>query len=117
MADRHFGGDPKGKWILTGGLGGMGGAQPLAATMAGFSMVAVECDESRIDMRVRTRYLDRKARTVDEALAMIEEAKRAGRAVSVGLLGNAGEVFPELVKRNIQPDAVTDQTSAHDPLN
>jgi urocanate hydratase len=117
MADRHFGGNPKGKWILTGGLGGMGGAQPLAATMAGFSMIAVECDESRIDMRVRTKYLDRKARTIDEALAMIDEAKRAGRAVSVGLLGNAGEVFPELVKRDVRPDAVTDQTSAHDPLN
>jgi len=117
MADQHFGGNPQGRWILTGGLGGMGGAQPLAATMAGFSMVAVECDESRIDMRVRTKYLDRKARTIDEALAMIDEARRAGRAVSVGLLGNAGEVFPELVKRNVQPDAVTDQTSAHDPLN
>jgi len=117
MADQHFGGNPQGRWILTGGLGGMGGAQPLAATMAGFSMVAVECDESRIDMRVRTKYLDRKARTIDEALAMIDEAKRAGRAVSVGLLGNAGEVFPELVKRDVRPDAVTDQTSAHDPLN
>jgi len=117
MAERHFGGNPKGRWILTGGLGGMGGAQPLAATMAGFSMIAVECDESRIDMRVRTKYLDRKARTIDEALAMIDEAKGAGRAVSVGLLGNAGEVFPDLVKRSVLPDAVTDQTSAHDPLN
>src|SRR5690349_3462312 len=117
MADRHFGGNPKGRWILTGGLGGMGGAQPLAATMAGFSMVAVECDESRIDMRVRTRYLDRKARTLDEALALLEAAKRAGEAISIGLLGNAGEVFPEVVKRGIAPDVVTDQTSAHDPLN
>ena len=117
MADRHFGGKPQGRWILTGGLGGMGGAQPLAATMAGFSMIAVECDESRIDFRVRTRYVDRKARTLEEALAMLEEAKRAGKAVSVGLLGNAGEVFPEIVKRGVLPDAVTDQTSAHDPLN
>jgi urocanate hydratase len=117
MADRHFGGDPNGRWILTGGLGGMGGAQPLAATMAGFSMIAVECDESRIDFRVRTRYVDRKAKSLDEALAMIEEARRSGRPVSVGLLGNAGDVFPEIVKRGVLPDAVTDQTSAHDPLN
>src|SRR5687768_11755540 len=106
MADRHFGGKPQGRWILTGGLGGMGGAQPLAATMAGFSMIAVECDESRIDFRVRSRYVDRKAKTIDEALALIEEAKRAGKAVSIGLLGNAGEIFPELVKRNVLPDAV-----------
>lgn len=117
MADRHFGGNPKGRWILTGGLGGMGGAQPLAATMAGFSMIAVECDESRIDFRVRTRYVDRKARTLDEALRMIEDAKRDGRAISIGLLGNAGDVYPEVVKRGIAPDVVTDQTSAHDPLN
>src|SRR4051812_25133734 len=85
MADRHFGGDARGRWILTGGLGGMGGAQPLAATMAGFSMVAVECDESRIDMRVRTKYLDSKARTIEAALSMIEEAKHAGRPISIGL--------------------------------
>jgi urocanate hydratase len=117
MADRHFGGNPKGRWILTGGLGGMGGAQPLAATMAGFSMIAVECDESRIDFRVRTRYVDRKARTLDEALRMVEDAKRDGRAISVGLLGNAGDIYPEVVKRGIVPDVVTDQTSAHDPLN
>jgi urocanate hydratase len=117
MADQHFGGDPKGRWILTGGLGGMGGAQPLAATMAGFSMIAVECDESRIDFRVRTRYVDAKATSIDEALRLVAEAKREGRAISVGLLGNAGEIFPELVKRNVLPDAVTDQTSAHDPLN
>jgi urocanate hydratase len=117
MADRHFGGEPRGRWILTAGLGGMGGAQPLAATMAGFSMIAVECDESRIDFRLRSRYVGRKAATLDEALAMIDEAKRQGKAVSVGLLGNAGEVFPELAKRNVLPDAVTDQTSAHDPLN
>src|SRR5512141_129703 len=104
MADRHFGGKPKGRWILTGGLGGMGGAQPLAATMAGFSMIAVECDESRIDMRVRSRYLDRKATTIEEALRLVDDARRGGRAISVGLLGNAGEVFPDLVKRGVLPD-------------
>jgi urocanate hydratase len=117
MADRHFGGDPRGKWILTGGLGGMGGAQPLAATMAGYSMLAVECDESRIDFRVRTRYLHRKAGSLDEALAMIDAARAKGEALSVGLLGNAGDVYPELVRRKVVPDVVTDQTSAHDPLN
>jgi len=117
MADRHFGGNAQGRWILTAGLGGMGGAQPLAATMAGFSMIAVECDESRIDFRVRTRYLDGKAASLDEALGMIGEAKREGRAISVGLLGNAGEVLAEIVRRDVLPDVVTDQTSAHDPLN
>ena len=117
MAKTHFHGDAAGKWILTGGLGGMGGAQPLAATMAGFSMVACEVDESRIDFRLKTRYLDKKARTLDEALAMIEQAKSAGKAISVGLLANAADIFPELVERNITPDVVTDQTSAHDPLN
>ncbi|MEE2525078.1 urocanate hydratase [Hyphobacterium sp. HN65] len=114
---QHFGGNLKGKWILTGGLGGMGGAQPLAATMAGASMLAVECQPSRIDMRLRTRYLDERADTLDEALAIIEKAHAEGRAVSVGLLGNAAEIFPEMVKRGIRPDAVTDQTSAHDPVN
>lgn len=117
VADQHFGGDPKGRWILTAGLGGMGGAQPLAATMAGFCMLAVECDETRIDFRLRTRYLDHKAADLDEALALIEAARAEGRAISVGLLGNAAEVFPELVARNVIPDCVTDQTSAHDPLN
>ena len=117
MGRQHYGGDLKGKWILTGGLGGMGGAQPLAATMAGASMLAVECQPSRIDMRLRTGYLDRQTDNLDEALSLIREAHEEGRAVSVGLLGNAGEVFPELVKRGIKPDAVTDQTSAHDPLN
>ncbi|AOB31650.1 urocanate hydratase [Bordetella sp. H567] len=117
IADRHFGGDPKGRWILTAGLGGMGGAQPLAATMAGFSMIAVECDESRIDFRLRTRYIDVKAKSLDEALALLEDAKKQGRAVSIGLLGNAADVLPEMVKRGITPDCVTDQTSAHDPLN
>ncbi len=114
---QHYDGDLMGRWILTGGLGGMGGAQPLAATMAGASMLAVECQPSRIDMRLRTGYLDKKADTLDEAMAMIEEAKASGKAVSIGLLGNAAEIFPEMVKRGIRPDAVTDQTSAHDPLN
>ncbi|WP_419149555.1 urocanate hydratase [Pseudoalteromonas 'SMAR'] len=117
MAKQHFNGDAAGKWILTGGLGGMGGAQPLAATMAGFSALVVECDESRIDFRLKTRYVDRKATTLDDALAMIEEAKAAGKPVSVGLLGNAADIYAELVNRNITPDVVTDQTSAHDPLN
>ncbi|MBL0448483.1 urocanate hydratase [Aeromonas caviae] len=117
VANQHFNGEPKGRWILTGGLGGMGGAQPLAATMAGFSMIAVECDETRIDFRLRTRYVDKKAHSLDEALAMVEEAKRSGTAVSVGLLGNAADVFAELVARGITPDVVTDQTSAHDPVH
>jgi urocanate hydratase len=114
---QHFGGDLRGKWILTGGLGGMGGAQPLAATMAGASMIAVECKPSSIDFRLRTRYLDAKAATVDEALGMIEASHKVGKPLSVGVLGNAAEVFPDMVKRGIRPDVVTDQTSAHDPLN
>jgi urocanate hydratase len=114
---QHFGGSLKGKWILTGGLGGMGGAQPLAATMAGASMIAVECKPSSIEFRLRTRYLDMKAGSVDEALAIIDDRHRQGKAVSVGVLGNAAEVFPDLVRRGIRPDVVTDQTSAHDPLN
>lgn len=117
MAKQHYQGNARGRWVLTGGLGGMGGAQPLAATMAGFSCIAVECDESRIDFRLRTRYVDKKAYSLDEALAMIEEAKRNGIAISVGLLGNCADVFPEVVARHILPDIVTDQTSAHDPLN
>ncbi|WP_024304608.1 urocanate hydratase [Pseudogulbenkiania sp. MAI-1] len=117
VAKQHFDNNPKGRWILTGGLGGMGGAQPLAATMAGFSMIAVECDETRIDFRLKTRYVDRKAKTLDEALAIVEDAKQSGKAVSVGLLGNAADVFAELVARGITPDVVTDQTSAHDPVN
>jgi urocanate hydratase len=116
-ARTHFNGEAAGRWILTAGLGGMGGAQPLAATMAGFSMLAVECDESRIDFRLRTGYLDRKATTLDEALALIDEARHAKRALSVGLLGNAADMVPELVRRGVVPDAVTDQTSAHDPRN
>lgn len=117
VANQHFDGKPQGRWILTGGLGGMGGAQPLAATMAGFSMIAVECDETRIDFRLKTRYVDRKATTLDEALAILEDAKQSGKAVSVGLLGNAADVFAELVARGITPDVVTDQTSAHDPVH
>jgi urocanate hydratase len=113
---QHYGGDLTGKWVLTGGLGGMGGAQPLAATMAGASMLAVECRPSRIEKRLETGYLDRAANTLDEALELVQGACAQGRARSVGLLGNAGEVFPELVKRGIRPDLVTDQTSAHDPL-
>ena len=114
---RHYGGDLSGKWILTGGLGGMGGAQPLAATMAGASLLSVECHPSRIEMRLKTRYLDRRAESLDEALAMMFAASKARKPVSVGLLGNAAEVFPELVRRGVRPDVVTDQTSAHDPVN
>jgi urocanate hydratase len=114
---KHYGGSLIGKWILTGGLGGMGGAQPLAAVMAGACCLAVECDETRIDFRLRTRYVDEKAKTLDEALDMIARWTKAGAAKSVGLLGNAADVFPELVRRNVRPDIVTDQTSAHDPLN
>ena len=114
---QHYGGDWSGKWILTGGLGGMGGAQPLAATMAGASCLAVECQRSRIEMRLRTRYLDVMAETLDEALALIEQAKLDGKAISVGLLGNTADVLPELVNRGVRPDLVTDQTSAHDLIN
>jgi urocanate hydratase len=117
MGRQHFGGDLTGKWLLTAGLGGMGGAQPLAATMAGASCLAIECQPSRIEMRLKTRYLDKQARDLDEALAMIDAATKAGEVISVGLLGNAAEVLPELVRRGIKPDMVTDQTSAHDPLN
>ncbi|HTR87432.1 MAG TPA: urocanate hydratase [Reyranella sp.] len=117
MGRRHFGGSLKGKWILTAGLGGMGGAQPLAAVMAGASCLAVECQPSRIEMRLRTRYLDKQARTLDEALAMIEASHKEGKPVSVGLLGNAVDICAEIVRRGIRPDAVTDQTSAHDPVN
>ncbi|MGA0715695.1 MAG: urocanate hydratase [Gemmobacter sp.] len=118
---QHYGGDLRGRWILTAGLGGMGGAQPLAAVMAGASCLAVECDETRIDFRLRTRYLDEKSRTLDEALALIARWTAAGEAKSVGLIGNAAEVFPELLARmqagGPRPDIVTDQTSAHDPLH
>jgi urocanate hydratase len=114
---QHYGGDWSGRWILTAGLGGMGGAQPLAATMAGASCLAVECQASRIEMRLRTRYLDVMAEDLDDALAKIEAAKAAGKPVSVGLLANAAEVLPELVRRGVRPDLVTDQTSAHDLVN
>ncbi|MFS8184184.1 urocanate hydratase [Pseudovibrio denitrificans] len=114
---QHYGGDLKGKWILTGGLGGMGGAQPLAAVMAGACCLAVECNEDSIDFRLRTKYVDEKAKTLDEALEMIERWTAAGEAKSVGLLGNAADIFAELVERGIRPDIVTDQTSAHDPIN
>ncbi len=117
LGRKHYGGDLKGRWILTAGLGGMGGAQPLAAVMAGASMLAVECQPSRIEMRLKTKYLDVQANTLDEALAIIEQAKADGKAISVGLLGNAADIFPELVRRGVRPDAVTDQTSAHDPIN
>lgn len=117
MAKTHFNGDASGRWILTGGLGGMGGAQPLAATMAGFSMLAVEVDESRIDFRIGNGYLDEKATNLDEALSIIETAKQKGEVVSVGLLANAADIFPQLLQRGVTPDCVTDQTSAHDPLN
>ena len=117
MAQQHFNGDAAGKWVLTGGLGGMGGAQPLAATMAGFSALVVECDETRIDFRIKTRYVDVKATDLEHALELINSACAKGEALSVGLLGNAADVFSELVKRKITPDVVTDQTSAHDPLN
>ncbi len=114
---QHYDGSLKGKWILTGGLGGMGGAQPLAAVMAGACCLAVECNPESIDFRLRTKYVDEKAETLDEALEMIERWTAAGEAKSVGLLGNAADVFPELVKRGVRPDIVTDQTSAHDPIN
>src|SRR5881296_93617 len=114
LGRQHYGGELSDKWILTAGLGGMGGAQPLAATMAGASMLAIECQPSRIEMRLKTRYLDRQARNLDEALAMIRDACANKRPVSVGLLANAAEILPELVRRGVRPDMVTDQTSAHD---
>ncbi|EGI73286.1 MULTISPECIES: urocanate hydratase [Pseudoalteromonas] len=117
MAKQHFAGSASGKWVLTGGLGGMGGAQPLAATMAGFSALVVECDESRIDFRIKTGYVDVKATSLEHALQLITDACVKGKALSVGLLGNAADVFSTLVKTGITPDVVTDQTSAHDPLN
>ena len=114
MGRQSYGGDLKGRWILTAGLGGMGGAQPLAAVMAGAHCLAIECQESRIEKRLETRYLDRRATSLDEALDII---RAADTPVSVGLLGNAAEILPEMIRRGIRPDAVTDQTSAHDPVN
>jgi urocanate hydratase len=116
MAERHFGGSLKGRWVLTGGMGGMGGAQPLAATMNGGSILCVEVDPTRIQRRLDTRYCDRMTDDLDDALRMIDEATARGDAVSVGLVGNCAEVLPELVRRGVVPDIVTDQTSAHDPL-
>ncbi len=117
MGRQHYDGSLAGRWILTAGLGGMGGAQPLAATMAGASMLAVECQSDRIDKRLETGYLDARAETLDEALALIDGSVENHKAISVGLLGNAAEILPELIRRGIRPDAVTDQTSAHDPAN
>ena len=114
---QHYGGDLQGRWVLTAGLGGMGGAQPLAAAMAGASCLVVECDPSRIEFRLRTRYLDEHTADLDEALEMIKRWTGTGEARSVGLLGNAAEIFPELARRGLRPDIVTDQTSAHDPIN
>ncbi len=116
-ADRHFDGDLRGKLIVSGGLGGMGGAQPLAATMNGACFIGVEVDPSRIEKRLASGYCDRKADTLDEALSMVEEARREGKAISLGLVGNCADVLPEMARRSIVPDLLTDQTSAHDPLN
>ena len=117
MGRQHYKGDLSGRWLLTAGLGGMGGAQPLAATMAGLSCIAVECQPSRIEMRLATGYVDARADSIDEAMALIGKAKAEGRVISVGLLGNAAEVLPEMYVRGIRPDLLTDQTSAHDPVN
>ena len=117
MGRQHYNGDLSGRWILTAGLGGMGGAQPLAATLAGACSLIIECQEKHIDFRLRTGYLDKKAYTLDDALTIINEAISDGEVVSVGLLGNAAELLPEMVARGIRPDAVTDQTSAHDPIH
>lgn len=117
MGRQHHGGDLSGKWLLTAGLGGMGGAQPLAAVMAGASCLAVECQPSRIEMRLRTGYLDVAASSIEEALGIIGESCREKKPVSVGLLGNAAEILPELFRRGVRPDLLTDQTSAHDPVN
>ncbi|MES1973854.1 MAG: urocanate hydratase [Pseudomonadota bacterium] len=117
MGRQHYDGDLSGRWLLTAGLGGMGGAQPLAAVMAGASCLAIECQQSRIEMRLRTGYLDRSATTIDEALAIIDRARVEKKPVSVGLLGNAAELLPEMFARGIRPDLLTDQTSAHDPVN
>ena len=117
MGRQHYKGDLSGRWILTAGLGGMGGAQPLAATLAGACSLTIECQEKHIDFRLRTGYLDKKAYTLDDALTIINQAISAGEVVSVGLLGNAAELLPEMVALGIRPDAVTDQTSAHDPIH
>jgi urocanate hydratase len=117
MGRQHYGGNLTGKWILTAGLGGMGGAQPLAASLAGAGSLNIECQQSRIDMRLKTRYVDEQASDLDDALARIAKYTQAGEAKSIALLGNAADVLPELVRRGVRPDAVTDQTSAHDPVH
>jgi urocanate hydratase len=117
MGRQHYGGDLSGRWILTAGLGGMGGAQPLAATLAGASMLAIECQRDRIEKRLQTGYVDRMATTLDEALAMLDESLARREPLSIALLGNAGELLPEMLRRGVRPDALTDQTSAHDPAN
>ncbi|MGY0618662.1 urocanate hydratase [Lysobacter sp. A378] len=117
MGRQHYGGDLKGKWILTAGLGGMGGAQPLAASLAGACSLNIECQQSRIDMRLKTRYVDEQASDLDDALARIAKYTAAGEAKSIALLGNAAEILPQLIERGVRPDAVTDQTSAHDPVH
>jgi len=117
MGRQHYGGSLKGRWILTAGLGGMGGAQPLAASLAGACSLTIECRQSSIDFRLRTRYVDEQAADIDDALARIEKYTRAGEAKSIALLGNAADILPELVRRGVRPDCVTDQTSAHDPVH
>jgi urocanate hydratase len=117
MGRQHYGGNLEGKWILTAGLGGMGGAQPLAASLAGACSLNIECQQSSIDMRLRTKYVDEQATGLDDALARIHKYTSEGKAISIALLGNAAEILPQLVKRGVKPDAVTDQTSAHDPVN
>ena len=117
MGRQHYGGSLKGKWLLTAGLGGMGGAQPLAASLAGMSSLTIECRQSSIDFRLKTRYVDEQATDLDDALARIAKYTGAGEAKSIALLGNAAEILPELVRRGVRPDCVTDQTSAHDPVH
>src|SRR5262249_11762196 len=117
MADKHFGGDLSGKLVVSGGLGGMGGAQPLAATLNGAVFLGIDVDAARIERRVRTGYCDRLAMSLDEALGLCEDAREQGKPLSVGLVGNCAGILPELVRRGIRVDAITDQTSAHDPLN
>jgi urocanate hydratase len=117
MGRQSYGGNLRGKWILTAGLGGMGGAQPLAASLAGACSLNIECQQSRIDFRLKTKYVDEQAENLDDALARIAKYTKAGEAKSIALLGNAAEILPEMVKRGVRPDAVTDQTSAHDPVN
>jgi urocanate hydratase len=117
MGRQHYGGSLKGKWLLTAGLGGMGGAQPLAASLAGMCSLNIECQQSRIDMRLKTRYVDEQANDLDDALARIKKYTQTGEAKSIALLGNAADLLPEMIARGVRPDAVTDQTSAHDPVN